>query len=148
MKVDSMTAEDNKALVRRWFAELDRGNLAVIEELIPEDYIDHNPAIGGLGTGRDGIRVYIDMLRAAFPDTVHIIDDQMAEGDKVMTRLTARGTFQRAILGYTPTGQQVSISGIAVHRIANGQLVEHWAHLDMAGFIEQLSAGSAVERVH
>jgi len=143
-----MTAEDNKALVRRWFAELDRGNLAVIEELIPEDYIDHNPAIGGLGTGREGIRVYIDMLRAAFPDTVHIIDDQMAEGDKVMTRMTARGTFLNEILGFAPTGEQVSISGIAVHRVANGQLVEHWAHLDMKGFLEQLGAEAGAERVH
>jgi steroid delta-isomerase-like uncharacterized protein len=143
-----MATEDNKALVRRWFAELDRGNLAVIEELIPEDYIDHNPAIGGLGTGREGIRAYVEMLRAAFPDTVHVIEDQMADGDKVMTRLTARGTFLREILGYAPTGRLVTVSGIAVHRIAHGQLVEHWAHLDMAGFIEQLGGESGVERVH
>ena len=143
-----MPPEDNKALVRRWFAELDAGNLDIIDELVPEDYVDHNPAIGGLGTGREGIRAYIEMLRAAFPDTVHVIEDQMAEGDKVMTRLTARGTFLGAILGYAPTGRLVTVSGIAVHRIAQGQLVEHWAHLDMAGFIEQLGGEGSVERVH
>jgi steroid delta-isomerase-like uncharacterized protein len=136
-----MDTEAHKALVRRWFSELDRGNLAVIEELIPEDYIDHNPAISGLGSGREGIRRYIMMLKAAFPDAIHIIDDQMAEGDKVMTRLTARGTFTGEILGYEPTGEVVTVSGIAVHRIANGQLVEHWAHLDLSGFMQQIGEG-------
>ena len=134
-----MTPEEIKALVRRWFAELDAGNLEVIEELIPEDYLDHNPAIGGLGSGREGIRRYVAMLRAAFPDAYHTIEDQMAEGDKVMTRLTARGTFTGEILGYEPNGRIVEVSGIAVHRIANGQLVEHWAHLDMSGFMEQIA---------
>lgn len=138
-----MNAEDNKALVRRWFAELDAGNLEIIDELVPENYVDHNPAIGGLSSGRQGIREYVTMLRAAFPDAYHIIEDQMAEGDKVMTRLTARGTFTGEILGYQPHGQVVQVSGIAVHRIANGQLVEHWAHLDMKGFMEQI-AGRAV----
>jgi predicted ester cyclase len=133
-----MAAEENKAIVRRWFAELDAGNLAIIDELIPEDYLDHNPAIGGLGKGRAGIRAYVDMLRAAFPDAVHIIDDQLAEGDKVMTRLTTSATFTGEILGYQPTGRTVTVSGIAVHRVTNGQLVEHWANLDMAGFIHQL----------
>jgi predicted ester cyclase len=71
----------------------------------------------------------------------------MAEGDKVMTRLTARGTFLGEILGYAPTGEVVSISGIAVHRIANGQLVEHWAHLDMAGFMQQIGAAPVAEAV-
>jgi steroid delta-isomerase-like uncharacterized protein len=135
-----MTPEDNKALVRRWFAELDAGNLDVIDELIPENYLDHNPAIGGLGSGRDGIRRYVSMLRTAFPDAYHTIEDQMAEGDRVMTRLTARGTFTGEILGYQPNGQPVEVSGIAVHRIARGQLVEHWAHLDMKGFMEQIGS--------
>ncbi len=133
-----MSPEENRSLVCRWFSELDAGNLAVIDELIPEDYLDHNPAIGGLATGREGIRQYVEILRSAFPDARHTIEDQIAEGDKVMTRLTAVGTFTGEILGYRPNGKIVTISGIAVHRIANGQLVEHWAHLDMSGFMEQI----------
>jgi steroid delta-isomerase-like uncharacterized protein len=140
-----MTPEDNKALVRRWFAELDAGNLDIIAELVPEDYVDHNPAIGGLPAGRAGIRAYVAMLRAAFPDAYHTIEDQMAEGDKVMTRLTACGTFCNEILGYQPNGRVVKVSGIAVHRIANGQLVEHWAHLDMTGFMEQIADQSVAQ---
>jgi steroid delta-isomerase-like uncharacterized protein len=139
MEMSTMTPEENKALVRRWFTELDAGHLDIIDELVPDDYLDHNPAIGGLGSGRDGIRRYVAMLRAAFPDTCHTIEDQMAEGDRVMTRLTARGTFTGEILGYAPNGRVVEVNGIAVHRIANGRIVEHWAHLDMRGFMEQIA---------
>jgi predicted ester cyclase len=63
-----------------------------------------------------------------------------------MTRLHVRATFQGAILGFQPTGATVEISGIAVHRIAGGRLVEHWAHLDMAGFMRQLGEPARVEQ--
>jgi steroid delta-isomerase-like uncharacterized protein len=134
-----MSAEMNKALVRRWFTELDRGNLDIIDELLPDDYVDHNPPLPDLPSGREGVRQSSLILKAAFPDAVHIIEDQMAEGDKVMTRVTTRATFCSEILGFPPTGKVVEVKGIAVHRIANGQLVEHWAHLDMTGFMEQIS---------
>jgi predicted ester cyclase len=135
-----MSPEENKALVRRWFEELDKRNFAIIDELIPEDYVDHNPPLPDLPPGREGVRQSSLRLYAAFPDAVHILEDQMAEGDKVMTRLTTRATFLGEILGYKPTGNAVEVSGIAVHRVANGRLVEHWAHLDMVGFMEQIGA--------
>ena len=142
-----MSAEENKALVRRWFEELDKRNFAIIDELIPEDYVDHNPPLPNLPPGREGVRQSSLQLFEAFPDAIHLLDDQMAEGDKVMTRLTTRATFQGEILGLKPTGRTVEVSGIAVHRVANGQLVEHWAHLDMAGFMKQLEEPIA-EAVH
>jgi steroid delta-isomerase-like uncharacterized protein len=134
------TAEVNKALVRRWFEETDRGNLTVVDELLPVDYLDHNPPLPDLPPGREGVRRSVLLLRAAFPDAVHTIEDQIAEGDKVMTRLTTRATFTGECLGYQPTGQVIQISGIAVHRVVDGRLVEHWAHMDMAGFMEQIGA--------
>jgi steroid delta-isomerase-like uncharacterized protein len=140
-----MAAAENKALVRRWFAEIDRGNLDIIDELLPADYVDHNPPLPDLPAGREGVRQSSLMLKAAFPDAVHIIEDQMAEGDKVMTRLTTRATFRGEILGFQPTGQVVEVKGIAVHRIADGRLVEHWAHLDMTGFMEQIGGPSESE---
>jgi predicted ester cyclase len=135
-----MTPEENKALVRRWFAELDKRNFAIIDELIPEDYVDHNPPMPDLPPGREGVRQSSLRLYAAFPDAVHVLEDQMAEGDKVMTRLTTRATFTGEILGFEPTGRAIEVSGIAVHRVAGGQLVEHWANMDMAGFMDQLEA--------
>ena len=135
-----MSAEENKALIRRWFAELDRRNFAIIDELLPCDYVDHNPPLPDLAPGREGVRQASLALASAFPDAVHTLEEQMAEGDKVMTQLTVRATFLGEILGFQPTGKIVEVSGMAVHRIAGGQLVEHWAHMDMAGFMEQLGA--------
>jgi predicted ester cyclase len=138
-----MSAEENKALVRRWFGELDKGNFDIIDELLPVDYVDHNPPLPDLPPGREGVRQSSLTLAGAFPDAVHTIEDQMAEGDKVMTRLTTRATFLGECLGFRPTGKVVEVSGIAVHRVAGGRLVEHWAHMDMAGFMEQI--GSTTE---
>ena len=140
-----MSAEANKTLVRHWFNELDRKNFAVIDELLPEDYLDHNPPLPDLPPGREGVRQSILALAAAFPDAVHTIEDQLAEGDKVMTRITVRATFVGEIMGFQPTGNIVEVSGIAVHRVVAGQLVEHWAHMDRASFLRQL--GAAAERV-
>jgi steroid delta-isomerase-like uncharacterized protein len=135
-----MSAEVNKAIVRRWFEEIDKRNFAIIDELIPEDYVDHNPPLPDLPPGREGVRQSSLRLYAAFPDAVHILEDQIADGDKVMTRMTVRATFLGEIFGFQPTGKTVEVSGMTVHRVANGQLVEHWAHLDMTGFMEQIGA--------
>jgi predicted ester cyclase len=134
-----MSAEENKTLVLRWFAELDKRNFAIIDELLPVDYIDHNPPLPGMPQGREGVLQASLALYAAFPDAVHIIEDQMAEGDKVMTRLTTHATFRGECLGFQPTGKPVEVKGIAVHRIVDGKLVEHWAQMDMAGFMDQIS---------
>jgi hypothetical protein len=96
-------SEDHKALVRRWFAEVDQGNPTIEEELLPPDYIDHDPPLPDLPPGREGVKRANALLRAAFPDTTHTIEDQIAEGDKVVTRLTGRGTFAGEILGIPPT---------------------------------------------
>ena len=140
-----MSQETNKAIVRRWFDELDRGNLDVVDELVAADYVDHNPAIPGLPDGREGVRQANVILHSAFPDAVHTIVDQLAEGDKVMTRLDTQGTFANEFLGLPPTGRVVENSGITVHRIADGVLVEHWAHADAAGFMQQIGADSMPE---
>jgi predicted ester cyclase len=133
-------SEENKALVRRWFAEVDRGNAAIEDELLPPDYIDHAPPLPGMAPGREGVKQANALLRAAFPDTVHTIEDQIAEGDKVVTRLRGRGTFQGEILGISPNGKVVTIEGIAIHRIAGGKLVEHWAVADKLSFLQQMGA--------
>jgi steroid delta-isomerase-like uncharacterized protein len=135
-----MSAEENKALVRRWFEELDRHNLDIIDELLAADYVDHSPGLPDQPPGREGVRRTSLAMIEAFPDAVHAIEEQTAEGDKVMTRMTTRGTFVREVLGFKPTGEMVEVSGVAVHRVADGKLVEHWAHLDMAGFMRQIGA--------
>jgi predicted ester cyclase len=133
-------SEENKALVRRWFAELDKGNDHITDELVAIDYIDHNPPLPDMAPGREGVKQANALLRAAFPDARHTIEDQIAEGDKVVTRITARATFQGAILGIPPNGKLITIEGISIHRIAGGQFVEHWAVGDNLSLYQQLGA--------
>ena len=135
-----MSLEENKAIVRRWFAETDRGNTAIVDELCAPDYIDHNPPLPDMPAGRAGVHRANAVLRAAFPDTVHTIEDQVAEGDKVVTRLRGRATFTGECLGIPPTGGVVEIDGIMIHRLVDGKLVEHWALSDQLSFMQQLGA--------
>ena len=135
-----MSPEEHKAIVRRWFAETDKGNLAIVEELCAPDYLDHNPPVPGVPAGNRGVREANAVLAASFPDTVHLIQDQVAEGDKVVTRLLGRGTFRADFLGIPATGKVVEIQGISIHRLAGGKLVEHWAQVDGLGFLQQLGA--------
>jgi predicted ester cyclase len=135
-----MSLEENKALVRRWFEETDQGNDTIVDELCAPDYVDHSPPLPGMGEGSQGVKNANAALRAAFPDTVHLIEEQIAEGDKVVTRLRGRATFTGEILGIPPTGEAVEITGIAIHRIAEGKLVEHWANADQLGLLQQLGA--------
>jgi steroid delta-isomerase-like uncharacterized protein len=135
-----MSPEENKAIVRRWFAETDRGNYAIVDELCAPDYVDHNPPLPGMPEGSVGVHRANELLRAAFPDTVHTIEDQIAEGDKVVTRLRGRGTFRGECLGIPPNGKVVEIGGISIHRLVDGKLVEHWAQADLLSFMQQLGA--------
>ena len=138
-----MSPEENKAIVRRWFAETDKGNDAIVDELCAPDYIDHNPPLPDMPGGSAGVHRANKLLRMAFPETVHMIEDQVAEGDKVVTRLRGRATFTGEILGIPPNGQVVEISGIMIHRLVDGKLVEHWALSDQLSFMQQLGAIAA-----
>ena len=93
-----------------------------------------------MAAGNAGVRQANAALAAAFPDTVHIVEDQIAEGDRVVTRLRARATFTGELLGISPTGKPVEITGISIHRIAEGKLVEHWASADLFGLMQQMGA--------
>src|SRR6201986_4775386 len=90
-----MTIEENKALVRRFYAEIDKGNLDAMDELVAEDYLDHNPPpFPGLKPGREGLKQAFKIFWEATPGH-HEIEDQIAEGDKVVTRMTGYGVHER-----------------------------------------------------
>jgi predicted ester cyclase len=86
----------------------------------------------------EGLKQAFDRFLAAQPDGYHVIEDVVAEGDKVMTRLSAYGTQTGELFGIPPTGKQISMTGIAIHRISNGKIVEHWSELDNLGLMQQL----------
>jgi steroid delta-isomerase-like uncharacterized protein len=132
-------SEQNRALVRRTVEEVyNQGNLAVVDELVTSDFVIHSPS--GDIHGPAGAKQYVAALRGAFPDLHIAIEDQIAEGDRVVTRWRAHGTHTGAFQGMPPTGKQASVTGIDVDRIAAGKVVECWTNVDELGLLRQLGA--------
>jgi steroid delta-isomerase-like uncharacterized protein len=133
-----MSTEENKALVRRFYAEIDKGNIDAMDELVAEDYLDHNPPpFPGLKSGREGLKQAFKIFWEATPG-YHEIEDMIAEGDKVVTRMTSYGKHEKDLPGAPATGNEMNTTSITIHRIANGKLVEKWAEKDVMGFLIQI----------
>ena len=133
-----MPAEDNKALIRRFYTEIDQGNLDAIDELVAENYVNHSPPpFPGLASGREGLKQAFRIFQDATPGR-HEIEDQIAEGDKVVTRLTAHGIHQQDLPGIPATGRQITMTATAIHRIEDGKIAEKWSDKDALGFLQQL----------
>ena len=137
-----MQADDNKALVRRRFELFDRGNLAVFDELFAPDYVFHVP-----GTekplSRAEMQQFYKALYYAIPDLRHTLVEQIADGDKVVTRWTATGTHRGGpFFGVASTGRQITLRGINIYRIAGGLLAESHVSWDMLGLLQQLGSVS------
>jgi steroid delta-isomerase-like uncharacterized protein len=130
-------SEQNRMLVRRAVEEVyNQGNLAVVDELVAGDLVIHLPSEEVHGPA--GAKQHVAALRAAFPDLRITIEDQISEGDKVVTRWTARGTHIGPFQGVPPTGKQGSMTGIDIDRIADGRVVECWVNSDDLGLLQQL----------
>ena len=133
-----MSTEENKALVRRFYAEIDAGNLAALDELVLENYANHAPTgFPGLAAGREGLKQAFVIFRDATPG-YHEIQDMIAEGDLVVTRMTARGKHVGDVFGIKATGNDLEMKAIAIHRVRDGRIVEHWSCKDELGFLRQL----------
>ncbi len=135
----AVSAEDNKALARRLIEEMfNRGNLEAADELFAPDYVNHDPGSPERIRGPEGIKRYVGVYRTAFPDLQLTIEDQVAEGDKVASRWTGRGTHQGDLMGIAPTGNRATTTGITIDRISGGKVVETWANFDVMGMMQQL----------
>ncbi len=133
-----MSTEDNKALLHRFYDEvINKKNRAAIDELFDSHMVDH-AVPPGLPAGIEGQRQVLSMYSAAFPDTHFTVEDMIAEGDKVVVRLSASATQHGAFMGLPPTGKHVTFTGIDIIRIAGGKLVERWAQMDALGMLQQL----------
>lgn len=132
--------DENKALVRRYIEDiLNRGRLDLADEVFASTFVDHDP-VGppALATGPEGFRQIARIYRAALPDVRFDVEAQLAEGDKVATRWTARGTHRGAFMGARPTGREATLTGISIDRVARGRIVERWVNWDALGMARQL----------
>jgi len=132
--------DQNKALARRNFEEVwNQGKLAVIDELVAMDATFHDPNVpGGKFTGPEGLKQFVEIYKKAFPDVQLTINDQVAEGDKVVSRWTATGTHKGELMGIAPTGKRVTVTGCNIDQYLTGKVVEGWASYDMLGMLQQL----------
>jgi steroid delta-isomerase-like uncharacterized protein len=139
-------ADANKRIIQRLFEESWTGNFDAIDEFISPDYVGHDPSEQEPTRGRDGIKEFIARYRTAFEGTRVTVDDQFAEGDKVATRWTARGTHSGEISGIAPTGKDVTVTGVTISRFAGGKVVEEWTTWDTLGLLVQLGVVPAPAR--
>ncbi len=137
-----MSTEKNKAIIRRFVEEVQNlHNIGALEELFSPDFTDHS-GLSSLPPTLDGTKQFFTMLFTAFPDIQATIHDQVAEGDKVVTRKTFRGTHRGDFMGIPPTGKHIALDVIDIFRVVSGKIADHWAVADMLGLMQQLGVVS------
>jgi predicted ester cyclase len=140
-----MSAEDTKAIVRRVLEEaINQGKLDVVDELV-EPLHGKQVHRGQRQASLERVKQAIRMFRSAFPDLSITIDDQIVKGNKVVTRWTAHGTHLGDLMGIPSTGRDVTVTGIAIGKIAANKLVGYWGNFDALGLIQQLGVIPTVE---
>jgi predicted ester cyclase len=134
-----MSTDDNKALARRLIEEAwNQGNLTTVDELMAPSHVGHHSLVPTQPPSREFYKQYIVRTRTAFPDFHATIEEQIAEGDLVVTRWLVQGTHQGMFRGHSPTGKQMTLTGIVIDRIVDGKVVEGWMEMDTLHQMQQL----------
>jgi steroid delta-isomerase-like uncharacterized protein len=130
---------DPRELVQRLHAALlDSRDPDVADSFFAPGFVSHNNP-PGFPPGVEGVKRFFSMFRDAFPDVEVQIDEMVAEGDRVAVATTFTGTHDGELMGVAPTGRRVSVTGIDIVRVADGQIVEHRGLTDIVGLMRQLS---------
>jgi steroid delta-isomerase-like uncharacterized protein len=136
---DSMSVEENRALIQRFVEEaFNRGNLGVVDEIYAPDYVGHTAGLPEQTPGPEGVKEFVRLYRRAFPDLHTTIEDIVTEGDRVAYRWTAVGTHQGELMGVPPSSNRVELTGITIERIANDKIAENWNNFDQLGMMRQI----------
>ena len=143
-KAEELT-EENKAIARREYEEIwNQGKLDVADEILDASYAPRGLGVE-LPPGPEGFKPFVSMYRSAFPDIHFTIEDQIAEGDKVVLRWTARATHKGELMGIPATGKQIEVTGIDITQHVGGKIVASWNNWDALGMMEQLGVVPPME---
>jgi steroid delta-isomerase-like uncharacterized protein len=138
-----MGTQENKANATRFLEEvINRGNVGAIDELTAPKWVDHSTPPGVPPT-IEGIKTWIKMFRAAFPDLHYTVDDTIADGDRVVQRVTAHGTMKGDFAGMPASGKSATWSEIHIVRFEGGMAAEHWGVVDQMAMLAQLGFAQA-----
>jgi steroid delta-isomerase-like uncharacterized protein len=132
-------SEDARGLVARFYDEINAGHLGVIDELIAEDFVEHEE-FPGISQDREGVRQFFTMFRAGFPDMRMDAHEVMVDGDRACVRSTMSGTHQGEFMGMPPSGKRFAVTGIDIVRIRDGRVTDHWGVMDAMKMMQQLGA--------
>jgi steroid delta-isomerase-like uncharacterized protein len=133
-----VSVERHKGLVRRYYTELwNRWELSLIEELIAPD-VTFRGSLGLVVRGHAGFAGYVTIVRTAFPDFHNAVEELIGEEDRVVARLTYRGTHRGPLFGLPPTGRAITYGGVAIFRIAADRIADGWVLGDTLGLLRQL----------
>ncbi len=133
------TVEQNKQAVRRFLAMINTGSTEEVEEFLDPSWISHNPPLPSL-QGLDGACMLVRQIRSGFPDARVTIDDITGEGDRIAVRFSFAGTHNGRMLGIPATGRGVTVTCLAIFRVAGGRIADDWLVFDGLGLLQQLGA--------
>jgi steroid delta-isomerase-like uncharacterized protein len=133
----TMSIEENKTIVRRYQEIYNSNDLDRLTEVVSDDVLTPN-IMPGIPTGLEGAKAAHRLMLAGFPDYQTVIEDMLAEGEKVAARIRMTGTNTGEFMGIPATGKRVEFTGIYIARIANGKIVEHWGEEDSVSLLQQL----------
>lgn len=132
-----MSTEQKKAVARRFFDAFETGDQVALKAVLAPDLAAHHPGTSE-PLDREALMQTIGTFSAAFSDQQYTIEEQIAEGDKVVTRTTWQATHTGDFQGQPPTGKQIAIEGIATDRVEDDKIVEHRVLMDTMGLLQQL----------
>jgi len=131
-------SEENKALVRRFYEASGTEDYDALKEVLAADLAAY-PHSATAPVTRDDALQGIRMWNAAFADSHYTIEEQLAEGDRVATRVTLRAVHSRGeFMGVPPNGGKIELSGMSIERIKDGRIAERWVNYDNVGLMQQL----------
>jgi steroid delta-isomerase-like uncharacterized protein len=130
---------DAKIMLRRFYNEVGSGNFGVIDELVADDFIEHEE-FPGLEPNKEGVKQFFAMLRSAFPNLRMEVHEMLADEDLVSARVTATGTHEGEFLGIPASGRRIEVQIFDMLRIRDGQVTEHWGIMDAMTMMQQLGA--------
>ena len=132
----------NKTTMLRLYEEVfNAGNLEAIDEIVADDFVEHEVLPPGIPQGRGAPQALVTMMRGAFPDFHATVEEMLEDGNKVITRVRFSGTHQGEFMGIPPTGKRFDIPVIDIVEFRDGKGIAHWGIMDQAGMMQQLGVG-------
>ena len=136
-------SEENKIISKKVYEEVwVKGNLDAVDELFADDFVNHSQP-PNLPQGREGFKMLAGGYQAAFPNMKMVVEDTLADGDRVVIRWISTGKHEGEFNGIAATDKDVRVTGISIDRISGGKVAESWGEFDLAGLLMQLGAVSA-----